>query len=334
MSPLEVVFIAANAEEASTRVRIGQVLPRLEGESVRGRLAVLPRRSSGRWAFFRGLSEADVVVVHRKLFGRLEFAFLRRNARRLVFDFDDAVMMRDSFQAVAPSRRRAARFANTVRKADAVIAGNLYLKDRALEAGARGEVRVIASAVDPARYPPGETREIHPVVLGWIGSRVTLPYLEDVLPSLEILASATPPCSLRIIADAFPATRELPVDSRPWSEAEEGKLLASIDIGLMPLRDDAWARGKCGYKILQYFAARKPVIASPVGVNPDLVLPGVTGLLASTAGEWAESAARLATEPDTRHAMGRSGFALLEREGYTLEAYTAALGALLREVAS
>jgi glycosyltransferase involved in cell wall biosynthesis len=330
---LNVQFIAPSLREASARLRIRQVLPRLGGEGIEATLEEIPRTSRSRWRFIRGLTRADVVVLHRKLFNFLELAFLRKHARRLVFDFDDAVMFRDPFRGSPLSRQRQGRFANTVHKADAVIAGNAYLKDQALEAGARGEVRILPTPVDIDRYRESPSRKGEGTVLGWIGQDSTLPYLEDLLPVLEGLTGENPSLSIRVISDRFPSTDRIRLACSPWTEEGEAELLGGIDIGLMPLRDDPWSQGKCGYKILQYFAAQKPVVASPVGVNVDLVRPGSTGFLAESGEDWVRSITTLIGDPALRRQLGEEGYELLGRGGYTLEAVASHLGAFLRGVA-
>ncbi|MHC4601503.1 MAG: glycosyltransferase family 4 protein [Planctomycetota bacterium] len=333
MSPIQVVFVAPSLAEASARLRIRAVLAGLAEEGVEAAAREIPAPSRKRFRFFRDLSGADVVVLHRKLLNFIELAFLRRNARRLVFDFDDAVMVRDPFRGPSRSARRTRRFGNVVAKADGVIAGNAHLADRALEAGARGEVRILPTALDPSKYGEGPKPPEDRTVLGWIGQKTTLPYLEDILPTLDGLAGSLPGLELRVISDAFPAPKTLPLDARTWSVEEEGRLLAGIDVGLMPLRDDPWSRGKGGYKILQYFASGKPVVASPVGVNRDLVRPGETGFQARDADEWKEGIAGLATDPERRRILGEEGRRLLRAGGYTLEAYTGNLAAFLRQMA-
>jgi glycosyltransferase involved in cell wall biosynthesis len=333
LASLNAVFIAPALGEASARLRILSSLDRLRGASIEAQALEIPRTSRPRWRFIRDLRHADVVVLHRKLFGRLELAFLRRNCRRLLFDFDDAVMFRDPFRKSTRSRRRAARFARTVAAADGVVAGNAYLRERALEAGASGDVRVLPTGVEAGKYAPGPPLEGEERVLGWIGSASTLPYLLDILPELEELARQDPRFRLRVIADAFPETDAISLDPRPWSEEDEAGLLQGIDVGLMPLRDDPWSRGKCGYKILQYFAAGKPAVASPVGVNRSLVLPGETGLLADGQGEWVRCITALASDPDRGAGMGRAGRRLVETGGFTLDAYADGLASILREFA-
>lgn len=331
MSPVRAVFVAESLAQASARLRILQALGPLEAQGVRAEALELPPRARGRWDFFRSLARADVVVLHRVLLNFLEFAFLRRNARRLLFDYDDAVMHRDPFRRSPLSRKRMRRFARTVAGADGCIAGNPYLQDHALDCGAPGPVAVLPTPVDPARYPAGPPPVPGSAVLGWIGQTATLPYLQDLLPALETLALGRPGLSLRVVADACPpGTGALGLEFVRWSEETEGAALAAVDVGLMPLRDDPWSRGKCGYKILQYFAAGKPVVASPVGVNADLVLPGRTGFLARDDAEWAEGIGRLLDAPSARAAMGAEGRRLLDAGGYTLEAYVLRLGSVLR----
>ena len=329
---MRVVFAAPSLKEASARLRLRRVLPALAAEGIEAEALEIPVRASSRFAFFRDLRRADTVVLHRKLLNALEFAFLRRCARRLVFDFDDAVMFRDPFRGAPRSIRRSGRFTRTVRGCHGIVAGNAYLLALAKEAGATGKACLLPTAVDVSRFPAACTRTGGPFVLGWIGQASTLPYLEDLGPVLEGIARACPGIALRVIADAFPSFGALPVEACPWSEEEEPRLLAGIDAGLMPLRDDPWSRGKCGYKILQYFAAGKPVIASPVGVNAELVVPGVNGILARDAVDWTEAILRLARNPEERAAMGGEGLRTLLSGGYALPSVAARLAAFLRGI--
>jgi glycosyltransferase involved in cell wall biosynthesis len=331
---MHISLVAPCLKEASARLRLRQYLPALAARGVEAELFEIPSRALPRFAFFRSLRRADLVVLHRKLFSALEFAFLRRNSRRLVFDFDDAVMFRDPFRGPPLSSQRARRFGRTVRGSDAVIAGNGVLRDLARAAGAAGEVAVLPTPVDVSRYAPPRPPAGAGCVLGWIGQASTLPYLQDLLPTLEDLARSHGGLTLRVIADAFPSSTVLPVDPRAWAEEEEARLLEGIDVGLMPLRDDPWSRGKCGYKILQYFAARKPVIASPVGVNAELVRPGANGILARAPREWADAILRLAGDPGLRAAMGEEGFRTVRDGGFTLDSCARRFAGLLERMAA
>jgi glycosyltransferase involved in cell wall biosynthesis len=123
----------------------------------------------------------------------------------------------------------------------------------------------------------------------------------------------------------------VPVESHPWSEDSEGPVLATIHIGIMPLPDEPWERGKCGYKLIQYMACGRPVVASPVGVNQDIVTAD-TGLLAADQGAWLAALRRLAADPALRQAMGAAGRRKVESD-YSLQATAPRLVQLLLEAA-
>ncbi|MEO6808178.1 MAG: glycosyltransferase family 4 protein [Isosphaeraceae bacterium] len=268
----------------------------------------LAQGPAGRWAQLRRAGEFDAVVLQRKLLPAWQLHTLRRATRRLIFDYDDAVLYRDSYDPRGPHcPRRASRFARTVRLADVVLAGNGFLADCARKAGARAErVRVLPTCVDPELYrPKGEPTTKGPVQLVWIGSSSTLQGLERQRPLLERLGLEVPGLQLRLICDRFPRFDPLPVLSIPWSEPGEADAIAGGDLGITWVPDDLWSRGKCGLKVLQYQAAGLPVVANPVGVHPLLVQHGVNGLLADTPDEWVRAIQALTVDPSLRSRLGR-----------------------------
>jgi glycosyltransferase involved in cell wall biosynthesis len=191
---------------------------------------------------------------------------------------------------------------------DLVIAGNAYIADRAAAAGARAVAR-LPTAVDLGRYPKKPRRREgpeEPFTIGWIGSPLTSPYLEQLRATLTEL-SAQLPLRVRLIGAASGALAGLPVDIVPWSVETEAAELARCDLGIMPLPDEPWERGKCGYKLIQYMASALPVVASPVGANRDIVASGETGFLAGTSAEWAAAITRLYRQPELRERMGLAG---------------------------
>jgi len=257
----------------------------------------------------------DSVLLQRKLLPSWEFAILRRRARRLVFDFDDAIQHRDSYDRRGPdSRRRARRFARTVQGVDLVIAGNTCLARLAVAAGARPDrVCLIPTCVDPSRYSPTPAdRGRSGFDLAWIGSSSTLQGLEKSRAIWERLGVDVPGLRLRIVCDRFPRFDGVQVVEVPWSEATEAAELAGADAGIGWIPDDPWSRGKCGLKLIQYQAAGLPVIANPVGVHAEIVEPGVSGFLAESADEWSRAARALAADPALRERMGRAGRASVE----------------------
>ena len=257
---------------------------------------------------FRQLRKADVVVVVRKLFGRVETRVLRWYAQRLVFDFDDAIIYRDSRRKNPFSRSRAKRFGVTVRAADLVIAGNAYLAGLVERFG--GRPSVVPTCVDDELLTPGDTsrRAGGRVVIGWLGSASTLMYLESLRPALEQLGKRYGSCVvLKVVCDRFPDRLGVEMVRKPWTLNDERDDLRSFDIGIMPLTDDVWTRGKCGFKLLQYMAVGVPVVASAVGVNREIIRHGENGFIADDPEAWVKLLGRLIEDVELRKRIGVQG---------------------------
>jgi glycosyltransferase involved in cell wall biosynthesis len=296
----------------------------------------IERSFLARLSQLRDASRYHAVILQRKLLPGWQLAVLRRHARRLIFDFDDAVLYRDSYDRRGPrSARRERRFAATVRLADTVIAGNDFLADCALRAGAPADrVRTIPTCVDPLRYVPKYERPARPSArpfeLVWIGSSSTLKGLEDQRALWDRLGGAIPGVRLRVICDRFPDFRGIEVVPAPWSEAAEAEELARGDLGVSWLPDDAWSRGKCGLKVLQYQAAGLPTIANPVGAHVEMIEPGATGFLASSPDQWIEAVRAAAADPGLRARMGRAARARVESH-YSVAAWASTFVASVAE---
>ena len=312
---MHIIGLVEHPEHVCCRYRLAAYRPALEAEGHTLELRAVPRGFWRRTRFWRALRHADVVILQRKLLACWHLLLLRRHARRLVFDFDDAVFQRDSYARkphAGGSRLR--RFTATVHAADAVVAGNEYLRQQAARFTSIGRTHVIPTCVDPHRYPPAEHhRRGDGVQLVWIGSASTAQGLEQARPLLEHVGRQVPGVRLKLICDRFPAFDGLPTVPVAWSAATEACELAAADIGISWVPDDEWSRGKCGLKVLQYMAAGLPVVANPVGVQAELVRPGVTGYLAATAAEWVEAVRRLAADPALRQRLGRAGRRFVER---------------------
>jgi glycosyltransferase involved in cell wall biosynthesis len=277
----------------------------------------LPKGWWDRLSLFRGLDGANVILQRRLLRG-WQLALLRRRARRLVFDFDDAVFLRDSFSPRGlhdPHRLR--RFAATVRACDAVAAGNTFLHGQAARWGRA--VHVIPTCVDPRLYPLARHDRGGAAQLVWVGSSSTLRGLEVVKPMLEEVGRRVAGLQLKLVCDRFLRWQHLPVLPCPWTETGEAGEIASADVGISWIPDDLWSRGKCGLKVLQYMAAGLPVVANPVGVHREMVRHGETGFLAETPAQWVEAVGRLAHDPALRRHLGQAGRRLVE-SGYSVEA--------------
>ena len=248
-----------------------------------------------------------------------------------VVDYDDAWFHRyDQHRLELVRRLLGSKIDMVMRRAALVVAGNDYLAEHARHTGA-GWVEWLPTVLDPERYDPTprpatDTR----FVIGWIGTPHTAAYLTPLAPVLAAVCAGDRGV-VRLIGGNANALPGVPVEVRPWHEENEAAELAACDVGLMPLPDAPFERGKCGYKLIQCMAAGRPVIASPVGVNTTLVQDGVTGFLADHPDDWRRALTLLRDTPDTARAMGAAGRARVETD-YALAVTTPRLIAWLRRL--
>lgn len=308
---MQLVALVPSVDHVCTRYRLTAFRPWLEAEGHALRFEALPGGLWGRWRLFRRLRGASV-ILQRALLPGWQLALLRRSVRHLLFDFDDAIFLRDSYSPRGQQHpRRLGRFAATMRACDAVLAGNGYLAEQAARYIAPERIHLVPTCIDPVRYEP-RSAPGDGTTLVWVGSSSTLQGLERIAPLLDELGRRLPQLQLKVICDRFPRFAHLPVLDCPWSEAAEAAELARADIGISWVPDDLWSRGKCGLKVLQYMAAGLPVVANPVGVHGEMIRPGETGWLATSAEEWVRTIGQLLQSPELRAAMGRAGRRRLE----------------------
>lgn len=314
---MKLVFLVTRLEKPSARYRVLQYVPFLEKAGYKISIEVIPKSPFDRLVLFMNMREADMVFLQKKLFGLLEWHVLRKFSKKLIFDYDDAVMFRDSGNQDQNSPGRMKNFLRTVREADMVIAGNDYLKSFSVIENPR--TTVLPTTIDMNRYAEKDKhiRTDH-IVLGWIGSRATLGYLERMKGVWDAVYDRFPHIRLKIVADAFFDCDRVPVIKKQWTNGEEIEDLHTFDIGLMPLTDDPWSRGKCGFKLLQYMAVGIPVVCSPVGANRTIVSDGIEGFHAVSDKEWIEKIGYLAESAEIRTQMGKQGREKVNRF-YSLE---------------
>lgn len=251
-----------------------------------------------------------------------------------VLDYDDAVFhYYDKHRNVAVRALLSGKHPALVRGAALVVAGNAYLADFAQSAGATN-IEIVPTVVDLARYQVGKQKQFLDGTIpcvGWIGQRSTASFLEPYA-SIFIELSAQGLASFAAIGiDA--AALGLPMKSIGWSEDTEVASIASFDVGIMPLIDGAFERGKCGYKLIQYMACGLPVVASPVGVNRQIVEHGVNGFLVETENEWRQALHTLLSDRVLRERMGQAGRQKVERK-YCLQVTEPVLARLLAAAAN
>lgn len=270
----------------------------------------------------------DVAFVEKELFpylpATLELPFLTHGPP-VVLDYDDATY--ESYRTNALLRDKIGRLMD---EAAAVTVGS-----RNLESYARrfnDHVTLVPSVVDPSRYAPRTDYETTgPVTIGWIGTPMTQPLLE---PAIEALAVVARERALRLVlVGASPETRVPGVETvvSKWREHEEAEQIRAFDVGIMPVTDTPFHRGKCGYKLVQYMAAGIPTVASPVGANEDLTLEGGTGFLARTTEEWVAHLRALIDSAELRRRMGERGRRRVDEE-LSIEHAGAKLAEVLRAV--
>lgn len=353
---MRIGFFAANPREgASVRFRILQYFPCLEavgarcafypfftseenrilyspGGTLRKILALLGGVGR-RLSHLRSLPPHDLYVVHREIFPffqLLPFHKLKQRGQPIAFDFDDALFMPQPLGSLASRLLKSRReFDTVVRWSDLVLAGNPYLTDYA----ARLNPRSICypTMVDTRLFrPPATGVRNDPPVIGWIGSHSTLQYLKGILPVFQELARRQPFRLLVVGANRSVSAPGIPLVQKQWELSEEVADVQGFDVGVYPLPDNPWTRGKCGFKAMQYMACAVPVVASPVGVTEAIVRDGVTGFLAKTHDEWLDRLTWLLRDRDLRQKMGQAGRQLVD-ERYSVSANFPRLWTLLRE---
>ncbi len=314
---MEVAALVPAEQHVCTRYRVAQFAAPLRAAGIDVTIEQLARSPLERFNQLR--RPRGRVLLVRKLLPGWQLALLRRSAEWLAFDFDDAVFHRDTFNGDphgSGTRRR--RFGLTMRWANRVFAGNAYLAAEAERRGAAGKVAVAPTCIDPNRYPAGVPPQ-GPPRLVWIGASRTLHYLEQSREIFSAIGAAAPGATLRVVCDRFPELPGVTVEPVPWSAATEAQALGECAIGVAPLTADPWSQGKCGLKLLQYMASGLAVVASPVGVQREM-LEGGAGVLAETPAEWAAAIAGLLADPARRAALGAAARARVA-ERYSVAAW-------------
>jgi len=247
-----------------------------------------------------------------------------------VVDYDDAVFHRYNMHPRHMVRTLLGDKIDIVmRRAALVIVGNDYLGDYAYKAGAK-RVEHIPSVVDLDRYNSTMKQEDPVFTIGWIGSPATAKYLDIVHPALaEVCKKGS--ARLVLVGSGQFELDGVPAEIHPWSEETEVAEIQDFDVGIMPMPDEAWARGKCGYKLIQYMASARPVIASPVGVAREIVEDGRNGFFATTTTDWVNALSILRNKPGLREEMGKAGRKKVETH-YCMQITAPRLASLLRSV--
>ncbi len=302
------------------------------------KLGFVRRSFSKRRADVARTKEFDIVFVCREALMTRSIAFekaFRDRGARIIYDFDDSIWLSN----VSEANRRwswvkdPGKTAKIIALSDVVLAGNEYLADYARKSNPN--VVVIPTTIDTEEYRPRVPSTAGPVCIGWSGSITTIQYFQYAIPVLRAMRERFGDrVSFKVIGDGDYTEPSLGIQGMPWRKDTELEDLSTIDIGIMPLPDDEWARGKCGLKGLQYMALGIPPVMSPVGVNSTIIQHGENGFLASATEEWVAVLGRMVEDAELRRRIGAAARRSVE-DHWSLKAwrdrYLAQFNDLLKE---
>ena len=300
----------------------------------RGTVLIGARSRLSRLLAKRAQEPADVAFIQRQadLLPQLTLERRASAGRRLVWDVDDAIWLDSS---PAAGGHRLAVLKGTARKvkwfaarADRVVAANEYLADYLSQYSSR--VTIVPSVVEPRNVPVRRHVDADEIVLGWIGSATTAPYLHELMRTISSVARELRPRRVRLVSVGATArpTQGVAVEPTPWSVEGELDALARIDIGLMPMPYNDWTRGKSAYKALQYMSAGIPVVADDVGVASSVIDSERAGFVVRGEQAWIEALVALARDPELRERLGEHARRRVE-EHFSVQRWAPAISEIL-----
>lgn len=329
---LDIFAIVECPDHVCARYRISAFQKLLASSGFQLKLASWPATLFGRLRLINQL-RGKTVILQRKLIAPGLVWLLRQSVQHLIFDFDDAVFLRDSYSPRGlddPGRMR--RFRSICNASDAVVAGNAFLSRQASLVAPATRILTIPTCVETNLYPFPKTKTNRTELeLVWIGSSSTLNSLERIQPFLDAIGEQFPSVYLKVICDRFPKFQKLRTLNCPWSPKDEIAQLSSADAGICHMPDDRWSEGKCGLKVLQYMAAGVPPIANPVGVHKEIIQHNQTGFLSTTREDWLRAVHQLLEKPDLAATIGNQARNRAVQQ-YSVEANAAQWIGLLKDI--
>jgi len=271
--------------------------------------------------FLLNIAKYEVIVIHIELFPFIPPIFewlLFRTNKKIYFDYDDAIFHTyDLSKNLVIKSLLSSKIAYLMRMSYGVIAGNIYIEKYAKKSGAKN-ILVLPTVIDIEEYAkvPKKTSTGKIFTIGWIGSPSTSKYLEIVREPLSRLGNKA---SITLYIVGGDSTQKISIDNInivyvEWSEKSEQKALSEFDVGIMPLHDEPWDKGKCAFKLIQYMASFLPVVASNVGMNTEIIFNRGTGYVAENSNEWFESLYKIYCDHNLRKTMGSNGRILVEKD--------------------
>ncbi len=288
-----------------------------------GKLGIFLKSWIKRLKDVKRANDFDYIFIQREAFMTGSTYFEKKFAKtkaNLIFDFDDSIWIEDKNEANSKFSflKKPAKTSDIISVCDTIIAGNEYLADYARKYNEN--VKIIPTTIDTDWYKPKPRTRKSQITIGWSGSFTTIKHFESAIDALtEIKNTYGDKVTFKVIGDANYSYKPLGIKGKKWKSDTEVEDLQDIDIGIMPLPDIGWTRGKCGLKGLQYMGLGIPTVMSPVGVNTEIIAHGINGFLASTKEEWIDCLSQLIESTELRITLGEAGKKTVE-DNYSVNA--------------
>ncbi|NTW53025.1 MAG: glycosyltransferase family 4 protein [Chlorobiaceae bacterium] len=328
---IKILCLHISPRRPSYRYRVKQFLPYWPEYGISlDPVCISGKETINLFRYMLRYKEYDYVWIQRKALPVVILKFISL-CTRVIYDFDDAVYARECMttETINPQNRgKIGRFHYTLKKSAMVLAGNATLKSYADRFNP--VVHIIPTSLDIPAVQNGQAPESDVVTIGWIGVNSNLFFLWLIDQATRHIQEKYPNVRFSVMSGKKPEELKTEWELSEWSSENEKTWLSSIDIGVMPLTDDDWSRGKCAFKLLQYMAYGKPVVASDVGANRDVVSDGLNGFLVDDLSEWTQALEKLITQHGLRHSMGENGKAIFEK-GYKRELVQRQIAGLIQD---
>lgn len=330
---INLLVLLTKREPPSSRLRFRNCESELKKNDITTVFFPIPSGPVKRLGLFLMYRKFDVVIIQKKTsFREFELRLMKLLNPNIIFDFDDAVMFHELEHGKPLTGKNMVKFLRTIKYCKAVVAGNKFLAQFAEQNCP--SVYVASTPVDTRNYKIKDySIKKRDILIGWIGVSGNLKYLEKIRAALKEISGNHENVKLKIISNEPLFMDGVRTEFKKWNEEEEIDDLRTLDIGIMPLDNSLWARGKCGYKILQYMGVGIPVVASPVGINSEFIMQGENGYLADTVEEWIEYLELLIKDSGKREKMGLRGRETVENQ-YCVKKYSEKQSKIIKGILS